>query len=74
MAKILKIKQFIINYPWYPGRPLIVTRPHSDHETNNEHQLTPLGEIMTATPGSASDPNSHDSILFQLKIKIASFL
>ena len=71
MAKILKIKQFIINYPWYPGRPLIVTRPHSDHETNEERQLTSLGRIITGV--SSSDPSSQDSVLFQLKIHIASF-
>ena len=68
------IKEYIINHPWYRRRSLILARPHSDHETNKEHKLKPLGEIMTATPGSVSDPNSHDSILFQLKIKIASFL
>ena len=37
-------------------------------------QLTPLGEIITATPSSVIDSNSHDNLLFQLKIKVASFL
>lgn len=45
-----------------------------DYETNEENQLVPLGEIIKAAPGTISDPNSHDSILCQLKIKIASFL
>ena len=74
IAKTYEIKQYIMKHPWYRRRSLIVIRPHTDYETNNEHQLTPLGEIMTGTTGSGSDPNSHDSILFQLKIKIASFL
>ena len=74
IAKTDEIKQYIMKHPWYRRRSFIVIRPHADHETNNEHQLTPLGNIMTATPGRVSDPNSHDSILFQLKIKIASFL
>ena len=63
-----------MNHPWYRRQPLIVTRPHADHETNKKHKLTRLGEIITATPGSVSDPSSQDSILFQLKMKIASFL
>ena len=40
----------------------------------NISQLTPLGEIITATPSSVIDPNSHDNLLFQLKTKVASFL
>ena len=72
VAKTDEIKQFIMNHPWYRRQPLIVTRPHSDHKTNKEYKLKPLGEIITATKGS--DPSSEDSILFQLKMKIASFL
>ena len=74
IAKTNAIKQLIINHPWYRRRSLLVTRPHADHETNKEHQLSPLGEIITATPGSASDPSGQDNVLFQIKIKIASFL
>ena len=74
IAKTNEIKQYIMNHPWYRRRSLLVTRPHADHETNKEHQLSPLGEIITATPGSASDPSGQDNVLFQIKIKIASFL
>ena len=74
VAKTYAIKQLIINHPWYRRRSLLVTRPHADHETNKEHQLSSLGEIITATPGSASDPSSQDNVLFQIKMKIASFL
>ena len=69
-----QIRQCIMNHPWYRRRSLLVTRPHADHETYKKRQLTPLGEIITATPGSASDPNNHNYVLFQLKTKIASFL
>ena len=74
LAETNVIKQLFINHPWYRRRSLVVTRPHSDHETNKEHQLSSLGEIITATPGCASDPSSQDNVLFQIKIKIASFL
>ena len=74
IARTDEIKQLIINHPWYRRRSLLVTRPHSDHETNKKHKLKPLGEIITATPGNASDPNSQDNLLFQIKIKVASFL
>jgi len=74
VAKTDEIKQFIMNHPWYRRRSLLVTRPHTDHETNTEHKLTPLGNIITATRGSASDPSSEDDVLFQMKFKIASFL
>ena len=74
VAKTDAIKQYIMNHPWYRSRSLLVTRPHADHETNKEHKLKPLGEIITATPGSASDPSSQDNVLFQIKMKVASFL
>ena len=69
-----EIQQFIMNHPWYRRQPLIVTRPHADHETNKKHKLTRLGEIITATPGSVSDPNSQVNLLFQLKIHVGKFL
>ena len=72
IAKTDEIKQYIMNHPWYRRRPFLVARPHDDHETNEEHQPTPLGEIITAT--KCMNSNSEDSILFQLKIKIASYL
>ena len=72
IAQTDEIKQFIMNHPWYRRQPLLVTRPHSDHKTNKEHKLKPLGEIITAT--KASDPSSEDYVLFQIKMKVASFL
>ena len=72
VAKTDEIKQFIMNHPWYRRRSLLVTRPYDDHDTNKEHQLTPLGEIITST--KSNDPSSQDNLLFQMKIKIASFL
>ena len=66
------IRQCIINHPWYRRRPLLLTRPHVDHETNKKHKLKPLGEIITATKGD--DSGSQDDVLFQIKMKIALFL
>ena len=67
-------KTFIlIEIRWSRRRSLILTRPHDDFETNEEHQLTPLGNIITAIK-SDDDPSSEDSVLYQLKMKIASFL
>ena len=41
-----KIKKLILKeYRWYRYRPLFMTRPHSDHETNKKHHLTHIGEI-----------------------------
>ena len=64
VAKTDEIKQFMMNHPWYRRQPLLVTRPHSDHEINKEYKLSALGEIITATKGS--DPSSQDNVLFQL--------
>ena len=72
VAKSDEIKQYIMNHPWYRRRSLLVTGAHGDHDTNKEHQLTPLGEIITST--KSNDPSSQDNLLFQMKIKIASFL
>ena len=67
-------KTFIlIEIRWSRRRSLILTRPYDDHETNKEHQLTPLGNIITAIK-SNNDPSSQDSVLYQLKMKVASFL
>ena len=49
IAKTDKIKQYVINHPWYRRRSLLVTRPYDDYETNKEHQLSSLGHIITAT-------------------------
>ena len=57
---------------WSRRRPMIVTRPHDDHDTNEIHKLKPLGELITAI--KSDNPNSEDDVLFQIKIKIASFL
>ena len=66
-------KQFILKeFRWYSRRPLILTRPHSDHEIKREHELKPLGHIVTATSGNKS--GSHDALLYQLKYKIAKYL
>ena len=68
-----EIREFIWqHHPWYRRKPLILTRPHPDHETNKEHQLSALSNIITAT--SDSTPDSHDDILYQLKMKVAEFL
>ena len=67
-------KSFILKeIRWSRRRSLILTRPYDDHETNREHQLTPLGNIITAIQ-SNNDPSSQDSVLYQLKMKVASFM
>ena len=71
-AKTNEIRQCIMNHPWYRRRPLLLTRPHDDHETNKEHDVTSLGAIITAK--CIADPSSEDSVLYQLKMKIALFL
>ena len=65
VAKAHEIKQYIINHPWYRRRQLLLTRPHDDHETNKEHKLKPLSEIITATQRNNN---------VQIKIKISSYL
>ena len=68
-----EIREFIWqHHPWYRRKPLVLTRPNPDHETNKEHQLSALGHIITAT--SDNVPSSHDDVLFQLKMKVAEFL
>ena len=62
-----------IEIRWSRRRSLILTRPHDDFETNEEHQVTPLGNIIIAIK-SNNDPSSQDSVLYQLKMKVASFL
>ena len=74
VAETDEIYEFILQYHlWQRRRPLILTRPHDDHETNKAHKLTALGNIVTAT-SSGNEPSSHDDILFQIKLKVASFL
>ena len=51
---------------------MIFTHAHDDHETNKEHQLSALGNIITAT--SDNTPDSHDDKFFQLKMRKAEFL
>ena len=65
----------VISYEirWSRRRLLILTRRYDDHQTIEEHQLTPLGIIITAIK-SNNDPSSQDSVLYQLKMKIPSFL
>ena len=72
VASTNAIRQCIMNHPWYRRRPLLLTRPHDDHETNKKHKLKPLGDIITATKGD--DSSNQNDVLFQIKIKIASFL
>ena len=87
VSKTQEIRDCITNHPWYRRRPLILTRPHADHESetydnDNDHNddteqqltLTPLGEIITTKAKKGNDLSSQDDILFQIKIKIASFL
>ena len=67
-------KEFILKEMlWSRRRSLILTCPHDDHETNEEHQLKPLGEIIT-TKRNNTNPCSGDSVLYQLKMKITRFL
>ena len=74
VAKTDEIRQFIHqHHRWQRRRPLILTRPHDDHESNKAHKLKALGNIVTAT-SSGNEPSSHDDILFQIKLKVASFL
>ena len=58
---------------WSRYRSFMLTRPHDDHETNPEHALNPLGNILTAMK-IKDNPSSEDCILYQLKMKVASFL
>ena len=74
IARTNEIRQYIHeHHPWQRRRPLILTRPHDDHESNKAHKLKALGNIVTAT-SSSNEPSSHDDILFQIKLKVASFL
>ena len=72
VADTKKIKKFIMNHPWYRRRPLLLTRPHTNHQIYKTQQLTPLGPIITAKKSSAL--SSQDDVLLQIKMKIASFL
>ena len=54
IAKTNKIKKLMINHPWNRIRPLLLTSPHPDHKTNKQHQLKPLGLIITARSTSTS--------------------
>ena len=68
-----EIRDFIkLHHPWYRRRPLILIRPHTDHETNKEHQLSDLGNVVTATMSNV--PCGHDDLLFQLKMRISQYL
>ena len=55
------------HHPWQRRRPLILIRPHGDRATNDDHKLTALGNIVTATA-------SNNVELFDLKKAIVSFL
>ena len=72
VASTNEIRECIMNHPWYRRRPLLLTRPHDDHETNEEHDVTSLGAIITAK--GIADASSEDSVLYQLKMKVALFL
>ena len=63
-----EIRQYIHeHHPWQRRRPLILTRAHDDHATNDDHKLTALGNIVTAT-------RSDKVELFDIKRIIVSFL
>ena len=72
VASTNEIRQCIMNHPWYRRRPLLLTRPHVDHEINKEHHSTSLGDIIIATKGS--DSSHQNDVFYQIKIKITSFL
>ena len=68
VARTRKIRQYIHeHHPWQRRRPLILTRAHDDHATNDDHKLTALGNIVTAT-------SSGNVELFDIKRIIVSFL
>ena len=68
VADTYEIRQYIHeHHPWQRRRPLILTRPHDDHATNDDHKLTALGNIVTAT-------RSDKVELFDIKRIIESFL
>ena len=68
VAKTDEIRQYIHeHHPWQRRRPLILTCPHDDHATNDDHKLTALGNIVTAT-------SSGNVELFDIKRIIVSFL
>lgn len=58
-------------------RPLMLMRPHVDHETNRAHKLSALGNIVAAgkgnTPNSSNNDADDDDVLWQLKLKIAKY-
>ena len=73
LARTQEIREFIHqHHPWQRRRPLILIHPHGDHATNGDHKLSALGDIVTATSGNL--PSSHDDVLFQMKLNVASFL
>ncbi len=72
VASTNEIRECIMNHPWYRRRPLLLTRPHDDHETNKEYCVTSLGDILTRTKGS--DSSNQNNVLFQIKMRITSFL
>tara|TARA_B100000524_G_C23543507_1_gene332119 strand:+ start:70 stop:597 length:528 start_codon:yes stop_codon:yes gene_type:complete len=68
VARTNEIRQYIHeHHPWQRRGPLILTRPHDDHATNDDHKLTALGNIVTAT-------SSGNVELFDIKRIIVSFL
>ena len=68
VASTNEIRQYIHeHHPWQRRGPLILTRAHDDHATNDDHKLTALGNIVTAT-------RSDKVELFDIKRIIASFL
>ena len=70
LAKNKKIKQYIINHPWYRRRPLVMIRPYTDHRSNQKHRMTALAWILTAKVKG----QGTDVLLFDLKRVVASFL
>ena len=68
VASTNEIRQYIHeHHPWQRRGPLILTRAHDDHATNDDHKLTALGNIVTAT-------RSDKVELFDIKRIIVSFL
>ena len=68
LAKTDEIKETIHkHHPWQRRRPLVLTRPHADHKTNEVHKLKALAIIITATTSERRE-------LFDIKRVIVSFL
>ena len=61
------VEYLMLELKWLRLRPLLLMRPHEDHETNKKHRMTMIGCLVTAQ-------ESIDTELFYLKTIVASYL